>query len=338
MNLLKELLDEEAAVGATAAGSVAGFRGSLFGGKEETPDPDNEQKRKKKKKKLKTTMLTRMLTTEADDEAAFDITDVMSKLKASEKSVEVSRDSVQFGLEDEDGRIIKVYVRAEQAGDFETALGQALDQMENSTTEIAEVLFGLREKFDIINVEWPAVQEDEEEEIDLKGDTNPEDDAEGEMDADVEVDGEVGVDSGVGVDSEADAKTALQSVIDMMKADADARKAEANAKKAAADADSSKYAAQSAEAKIKGEEEVLDMETYNAEKAKKQKEAKALSSLARYRHEKARDAGEELDAGDETIGTTVSGSEEEEYDLTDDAGMDSEKYLAYVIKHLKVQA
>lgn len=326
MKLLKTLLSEDAAAGATTAGDMAGVREPLGGAAKKSKKDD-----KKKKKPLKNSLLRRMVE---QDDPTFDVADVTTKLKAAEKAEEVTRDTVAFGLEDENGDIVKVYIRSEQAEDFEKALGEALADMENATTEIAEILFDLREKFDIVDVEWPAIAEDEEvadadsmgAEGEGEGEMDPgmEGDAEGDMAAD-----EMGDEEGMGdegMDDEADAKSAFQQVVDMMKAQAEAQRAEADAKKAAADAENSKYAAQAAEAKIRAEEEVLDMEAYNDAKAKQDKEAKKLQSLAKYRHDIKQDRR-----------SKTAAMEEEEKDLTDNE-MDPEEYLDYVNKHLRSQS
>ena len=293
--------NEEAAAGATAAHSIAGAHGGL-GSEPDGSEPSeklprarplwNVKKKKKKKKPMKESLL-RQLTLHEEDDPSFDQADVISKLKASEKSAEADQDTVAFGLEDEDGNIVKVHVRTAEAEDFQKALETELsrigeddeeDDQPVTQTEIAEVLFTLKDKFEIVDVEWGEIPEDEEVEQGMDAD----------VDADVDIEGgEEGMDDEMsdeeGMDDEEDAKTALQQVIDMMKADAEAKTAEANAKKAEAEAESAKYAAQAATAKVKQEEEVLDMEAYNKAESDKSKEAKTLAQLAKYKHSVAKD-------------------------------------------------
>jgi hypothetical protein len=90
---------------------------------------------------------------------AFDPTDqVDTKLERAKKIEEF--DTITFGLETDDGRIIKVYVKAEQADKFEVALSQELGKQD----VIEDVLNKLSKDFDIIDVEWPDSPEGEEDE------------------------------------------------------------------------------------------------------------------------------------------------------------------------------
>lgn len=83
---------------------------------------------------------------------------VNTKIERAEKTEEV--DTVTFGLETDDGRIIKVYVKAEEAEDFEEALSKELGVED----VIEDVLNKLSKDFDIIDVEWPDQQNDDNEE------------------------------------------------------------------------------------------------------------------------------------------------------------------------------
>lgn len=325
--LFKEFLSETGAGavggGATAAHSVAGFRGSLFGGGN------------KKKKKKKSSMIRRMkggpvgnaysfkFFSEAAEDRSFDPADVISKLKTAAKAASKhGDDTTAFALEDENGNLVKIWVAEDQADSFQDALEAALarsdedEDDENDKLEIAEVLWKLRNDFDIIDVEWGNIPEDQEEATTApaagaeagaapgggaegaapaEGEGAPaegEGEGEGEMSAEEPIEGE-------GEGGEEDAQSALQQVIDMMKSDAAAKKAEAEAEIARAQAEQAKYAAQAAEQKVKQEEDVLDMEAYyDAEKEQKQ-EAERLAKLAKYRHELAKDKGVGLGAGKE---------------------------------------
>lgn len=318
MSLLKDLLmNEQAATGSTGAGAVANARGSLFGGGPVDLKAENRRKTKMMRRigyvPVSEVITPRQSNTwkavyeAASSQATFDEQDVISKLDAAEQKAKASQDVVAFGMEDEDGKIVKVYVRSEQADDFEVALAQALagadgdDNDENTSAEIAEVLYQLKDKFDIVDVEWGVIIGDEDEEQEIEGD-----DPEAEMDVDAEGEGgELDVDADVDVDATVDdttdqAASALQAVIDVMKADAEAREAEAQAKKAEADAETAKYAAQASAAKVAQEEQILDMEA--AEKAEKEaeKEAKQLAKLAKYQHK------QKADQPDATVSKTIA--------------------------------
>lgn len=347
MSLLKNLIRETVSAGAVGAGSIAGVRGSLFGGG--TVDAAHEKKRQKEKYK-KIEMIRRPIPTvnssyefktlrtmidlfEQEPGADFDTTgdrvmdlkgpspssqqkfdpqDVISKMIAAEKRSKTDDDTVAFGLEDESGQIVKVYVRAEQAEEFESALAQMLsgedddDDDENNAKEIAEVLFNLRDKFDIVDVEWPHIEGDVEEEQEVaaepgaapageappEGEIPPEEGGElgggeGELGGE---EGDLGIEGGEEMVAEPEAgeeqvASALTQVIDMMRADAEAKKAEAEARAAEAKAREAEAMAKTAEAKVSQEEQLLDIEAHEEKQKKASDEAKRLAKLAKYRHE-----------------------------------------------------
>jgi len=308
------LIKEEAAEGAVAAHDIAVGADAL--GSEPT-----EKVKVKKKKKKKTSLLRRTI---AEMEQKFDQADVISKLKAAEKSATIDQDTVAFGLEDEDGNMVKVHVRAEQAEDFQAALETALagnedDETEDtSSVEIAEVLFELKDKFEIVDIEWGAIPEDEEENQEIEGEGGDElglGGEEGDMgDEDLGDEDMVADEDGLG--DEEVAATALTQVIDMMKADSEAKKAEADAKKAEAEAKTAGFAAQAAAEKVKQEEDILDMETYNKSKADADKESKRLAQLAKYKHDMAGEADVEVTK------TEIDVAPEEEEESTNTLNVD----------------
>lgn len=329
MSLLKDL-NETITSAAVGAGDIAGYRNRLFTG-EKVDKP-------KKKKKKKTTMFSRLK--EAMD---YSPEDVVSKLKAAEKKSDLTKDTIVFGLEDDDGKTVKVYVQNDQAEDFENALSDALDNADDKA-EIAELLFDLKDKFDILDVIWPEIPEDEEAEGEM-GDIE----AEGEGELGAEGEGEMGGEEmAADQPAEDETKTALSAVMDMLKGEAEARKAEAEAKKAEAEAEASKYAAQAAETKVKREEEVLDMEEHNRKKSEAEKEAKKLASLAKFRYEKGKEL-EDLAHEEEPATVTkkteveVAAPEEEEVSSDhenhpDELDLSSpEDYMKYVRYHLRSQ-
>lgn len=69
--------------------------------------------------------------------------------QAHDKAEEI--ETIAFGLEDDNGEIIKVYVNAEEAEAFEKALGDML----GSEDDIEEVIQKLSDDYDIVSVEWP---------------------------------------------------------------------------------------------------------------------------------------------------------------------------------------
>jgi hypothetical protein len=337
MSLLKELLiTEEAAGGAggggvTAAGSIASNPwGGSFTKMITRAGTGIKKPKKSKSKKMNESKEFHNFLLE-DDENAFDPNDVISKLKSAEKKIKGAGDTVSFGLEDENGKIVRVTVKTDQAKDFESTLGSMLSSEENdefkedddseggvvNSAEIAEILYSLRDKFDIVDVDWGDIEPDQENEeqaatvptdgqdqqggqggqppadgqqapTDAQGGQPPAD--QGQEGGDQGAEGGVPAEMDAGTDSdEESAKSALSQVIDMMKADAEARKAEADARKAKARAMEAKFTAQAAEHHIKKHEQSLDMEDYYNKKKDTGKEAKQIAKLARFKHDLAND-------------------------------------------------
>lgn len=84
---------------------------------------------------------------------------VINKLDKSAKLDEI--DCVTFGLETDDGKIIKVYVNSEQSAEFEKALSEKLGQVD----DIEEALNELAKDFEIVDVEWPEDGDEEDAEV-----------------------------------------------------------------------------------------------------------------------------------------------------------------------------
>jgi uncharacterized protein YjaG (DUF416 family) len=86
-------------------------------------------------------------------------------------------DTVTFGMETDEGDIIKVYINAQQADNFEAALAQLLGKQD----DVEAVINVLADKFDIVDVEWPesyhhnAVAQDQAN-ADIKASTDASDD------------------------------------------------------------------------------------------------------------------------------------------------------------------
>jgi len=219
--------------------------------------------------------------------------DVLSKVSAVDKEVQTNNNTTKFGLQDSNGEIVLVYVDNEQAEDFEQAMARALADVEEATQpEIAEVLFNMHDQFNIVNVEWPGVVEDEEEDS-TDDDSIMDPESESESEGEGELDGEdmgnnseefadAGAADGLGDEG---ASSTLDAVIQMMVADSEAKRQEALARAAEARAKEAEAAAKIADGKLRAEEEVADMEAYYDTKNQEQKEAKKLAKLAKYRHD-----------------------------------------------------
>lgn len=317
-NLRKFILQENVAAGAVSSGAIAA---NPWGG---APARNKKPAKKKLPIAVKKGHLHQVRTNESllqqllefDVDPDFDPAEVVSRLKATEKKSNTENDdTVAFGLEDSNNNVVKVYVRTDQASDFEKSLQQILngdsdkedfDGEAGEAPDVAEVLYNLKDKFDIVDVVWPDDQEDEEEPAtqgvaggeNVEGDTGEQGGLETELTLDDggegDLTGEEDLDLTGGEDEMSagtDTDSALQQMIKMMQSDAEARKAEAEAKRAEAEADKAKYAAQAAESKLKQEEQVLDMEAYYKNKKSMDDESKTLAKLAKWKHEMSQDVG-----------------------------------------------
>lgn len=344
----KAVVREDAAAGAVGAGSIAGARGLLFSAPNSMikrmtsdftrdynqTDTDKTPKKKKKKPVSEGNLgLSSAYHSLAEGEDQFDQADIISKLKGLEDKEKADiRDTVSFGIEDDDDQIVRVTVKAEQADEFEKALQAVMadfEEDESNKTEIAEVLYKLKDQFDIIDVIWPEIAEDEEEGEQQFGAEQGAPGAEGEMGAeggegmpggegelgDLGGDGGMeGLDAGSDAGGESEVQGLLGQVIDMMKADAAARKADAEARMADAKAREQEIGAKSAMAKIKQEEQFLDMEDYEKKQKEQDKEAKRLAQLAKWKRDMGgdADADEPSDMGLPSSNSRSSGGYEEE--------------------------
>lgn len=241
------------------------------------------------------------------------------------------RDSVTYGVEDDNGNLMKITVNANNAEDFEVALAQELGEVEaykmtgrggyGRDVSMAEVLFNLKQKFDIIDVEFPEIPKDKvynadkvsdpsdlDTDLDLDSELpmdsdmdSPEgeeggefdmDSPEGEGDLDPSLDldseeGEEDLDSDIGSefsdDTEDDEESILKQIVKMMAADAEAKKAQHEAEAEKYRAMQAEYTMKAAKQEMYKQEELLQMEEEKDKQRKKEEEAKKLADLARFR-------------------------------------------------------
>lgn len=307
------LLNEEGAEGSTGGDAVAGSFGRLFKGvkditKRKAPKGTTAiPVIKFKNAKLAEHARNSFSAFLAENEDKFDSADVISKLSQNSKVAdELDGDELAvFGMEDEEGAITKVYIPKEQAKDFERALADRLRETKDETTEeeIAAILFDLKDRFKIVDVKWPTVQEDEEQTPPAQDPAADPMAAPGAPGANGAVDpmappGAPGADGAVDpmADPAADPMAApgadapaggdmITQILDMLRQDAEARKADAEAKIADAHAREADAAQRTAAVKLRGEEEVMDAEAHFKEKKEEKKEGERLKMIARYRQE-----------------------------------------------------
>jgi hypothetical protein len=331
MKLLRKL-NEDAAGGSCGGGGEGGATVAAVA----MPLFSNMIKRTKPKSKRAVKRMKSIHESEhVHDNSAFDAAHVISKLKSLEKRDETSaKDTTTFGLEDDDQQIVRVSVKTEQADSFEQALQSMLvNQDEQEPLDLAEILFDLKDQFDIVDVVWPDIAEDEEQDMELAGQEGGDmgmegDPAQGDMGMEGDpmggedpMGGDMGMDAGAPMDGGMeDEKSLLTQIIDMMRADAEARKAEAIAKSAEAKAREAAAAHAQILTKVKQEEQFLDMEAHNKQRKEADREAKRLAQLARYKHEVSDEQGDyfgddEDPAADDVIaaiGVKHKGSDEDE--------------------------
>lgn len=283
---------------------------------------------------------------------AFDLQDVLSRLRGIEGKKLEPRDHVTYGVEDDEGNVMKITVRKDQAAEFEAILGQELADIEafsvsgkeGKNVSMAELLYNLKDKFDIIDVEFPKIPTDVvynadkatvqtgpdippaqdqvdgtggpggdlgvgdemgdlgdegglppvatgNEPIDLNdveggedlGDLGGQPPAAGELGDELETDAE-GVEAFAEPENEG---SILDKVLDMLKAQADAQKAQAEAEAEKYRADQAEYSARAASATIAQQEELARMEADMERQKNRDKEAKKLADIAKYRVQQA---------------------------------------------------
>ncbi len=373
MSFLKDLMNESAAAGTTAAHAVAGGANSLFGGgvirrngkkKKKLSDAyrlnpaDVKMPKSKGGWRIMGEMMDSNLKGQSE-ESSFDPADVMSKLRDAEKQVDYEDDTVAFGMEDEDGNVVKVYVKAEQGDEFESALASMLAGADDENdeddvsdeSEIAEVLFKLKDKFDIVDVKWPEIEGDEEEEQSME----PAPGGEGEMGAEggemgEEMPGEGGGEmsglEGEGgelgdleggeeepdMEAEGGEKETLQQFIDMMKQDAEARQAEAEARSKEAEARAAEAHAMASANKIKQEEQVLDAEAHEKDQKAQKTEIDNLAKIAKMKHDRVSNAEAQL-SGDEEEESLMAMRDQSQHQQT--APISVQKLAAELLHRLR---
>ena len=318
-------LNEDASAGCTSAGSIAGNRGSIFPTRTEPMRRQIPVVMPQKKKKSRLINVKKMTNPKwgfgqflANNmgnpmSESFDYSSISSKADSVLRQTQAKKENTQlFGLEDSNGQIVKVYVDAANAKDFELALSRLMEE-EMESAEIAEILFKLKDEFNIVNVVWPKIHDDAiEEEENSKGNAEEGDelmfdDDQNDEDASLDDFGDNGSEDNMSLDdidlgdnendnvdvnnlpakdfSAGSESESLSNILSMLSAEAEARKAEADARKAEARAKEAEAVAKAAEAKIKAEEQVLDMEAYNKNQNKEKLETRKLAKLAKYRHE-----------------------------------------------------
>jgi hypothetical protein len=308
LNSKSQQINEEGAGGCVGAGSIAACATPLLASMVKRSVPNSIQiikfsnsglptypQHKQKKKGMGIKEAFYAISEEASlptNSDSFDANQAISKLKSLEDKESVDyRDTSTFGLVDNNGDIVRVTIPTEQAEGFEKDIQHFLGNRDESepAPEIAEVLFNMKDRYTIINVDWPQLEEDAEEGQELEGqeEANPQSDLPAEGD---QMPGDEGADA-ASIAPTGDATQVtdlLTQVIDMMKADAEARKSEAQAREAEANTRQANAARDHAMARVKQEEQFLDMDEYSKNQKSREKEAKRLAQLSKWKHDMAK--------------------------------------------------
>lgn len=281
------------------------------------------------------------------ENSQYDLSDIVSRLKSAENQDTVTdkRDVVTYGVEDDNNNIMKISVKSDQAEDFEKVLAQQLADIEDekrttpdgveNDTSLAELLFKLKDHFDIVDVEFPTIPTDavyNADKITLGFDDSnavspgpnqnpPENPGQmGGMEQD-NIDGSMdnagpdqmgnspggempqggddltlpaddqGLEGGDVENSEdfveepepETFQSLFKGLLSMMSSQAEAEKAKAEAEKAKAEALTAEYSAKMANNELANQEELMRMQSEMDEQKKKEKDAKQMADLAKFR-------------------------------------------------------
>lgn len=259
---------------------------------------------------------------------AFDLNDVFSKLKSA--NMNSTENTVSYGIEDDDGNTMRVTVRADQAADFEKRISEELAEIVNlnksgmsqfketkKDVSMAELLYRLKDEFDILDVAFPTIPtdgiynadkvsyntpdsvdnamkiagpddgdtqglEDVEAPTDTQDDQADDLGSENMGDEDLEDFDDISTDL-EDVDTGSNEKDMMSKILDMLKADAEAKIAQANAEAEKAKALQAEYTARATNATVQQQEELMRMEAQMQAQKDREKEAKKIADLAKFR-------------------------------------------------------
>jgi hypothetical protein len=274
----------------------------------------------------------------------FNIDSVFAQLSNFENQNSVEDGEVTtYGVEDDKGNLMKVTILNTQAEDFEAYISAYLSTLKDFDNQgvdleeisLAELLYKLKDLFDIRDVEFPNIPDDivynadeaseniedipVEDDLDM-GDADMEmgDEDELNVDADMEDGGDLDLDldmEGEGEEEfgdefsddesvedfeETGGETTMQSllmgVLDMLSKTAEKEKAQAEAEAEKARAEQAEYTARAVDATLANKEELVAMQAEKDKQKKREKEAKKQADLATYRYKKANDMVDDASA------------------------------------------
>lgn len=257
----------------------------------------------------------------------IDINDVVSKLKSLDPNNGVNDDTVTYGVEDDEGNIMKIVVRASQSKSFESRLAQELSLVDDKNkvhmdifndeninektttknTSMAELLYNLMDEFDVVDVSFPTIPTDVVYNADkattgvsssVQKTNTPEEAGGAEIDDEIIQDDEILQDDDsveafeeepVSVDP---TKDILNQVLDMLKAQSKAMQAQAEAEAEKAKALQAEFSVKSASLNSSQQEEMARMESTIDAQKQKEKDARKMAEYAKIKAQNASSIGE----------------------------------------------
>jgi hypothetical protein len=229
---------------------------------------------------------------------ADDSIDVTSKVKRAVDLSKKHEDTTGFALELDNGGIIKVFIKKDQAADFESRLTQELEtnsSEEHDHRQAAEILYDMKDDFDIVDIKWDSeITEDEEEEgkdtdDELSGEDDKElgiDDKDGDKEDSPEDEMEPDLEPAEPAEPP-ESSEGLMALINAMGQDAEARKLDAQARIKDAEAKILSIQTQAEEGSLDKAEKLAHIEAKEKATKDAEKEQAKLVKLAQYDQDKA---------------------------------------------------
>jgi hypothetical protein len=250
---------------------------------------------------------------------------IYSKLSGIQNQSRMQDDNTEtYGVEDDDGNLMKITVRGNQQEEFEAALARELAEIEEykmtgrgsgGNVSMAELLYNLKQDFDIVNVEFPEIPQDkvynadkvsdpdeldtdlpdpeknvgnaetgdESELDDLEMGGNEEEEEKEEETEDETDDLKDEEDLGQDFSEEDDDESMLKKIVNMFASEAEARRAQYEAEAEKSRAMQAKYSMMAAKGEAEKQEDIMRMEQEMEAQKKKEKEAKKMADLARFK-------------------------------------------------------
>jgi len=208
-----------------------------------------------------------------------------------------------FGLQDGAGNIIRVTVKREEANEFESALNSLLSKTDQPK-EVAEILYMLKDEFEILDVDWAQpITEDEpvpgndapggEDDLNLDGgEPAPEEGGEDDLNLDLGDEGDGGEDLGLDggdvggeptPDLQANTVDLLQQVINLLKQETEARAANAELNKTKTQSEITNAEMEQQQREIDRQTEIAKVEQYEEKQREQQKHDKLIQRIAKFR-------------------------------------------------------